>query len=63
MDWIVMGTRKDDPGCSNLGTIAESDTNKGYPKFKRVNPIIDWDYHSVWKFILDFKIPYCKLYD
>jgi hypothetical protein len=35
-----MGSRKDDPYCSHLGEIADSDVHKGYPNFKRVNPII-----------------------
>jgi phosphoadenosine phosphosulfate reductase len=28
-----------------------------------VNPIIDWSTPDVWRFIRDFKVPYCKLYD
>ena len=58
-----MGSRKDDPGCAKLGHIAESDTHKGYPSFKRVNPIIDWSYTFLWNFIRDFSIPYCILYN
>ena len=63
IEWIIMGSRKDDPGCGKLGFIAESDTHKGYPQFKRVNPIIDWSYNFVWTFIKDFSIPYCVLYN
>ena len=58
-----MGSRRDDPGCSKLNEISESDVHKGYPPFKRINPIIDWSYEGVWKFIREYKIPYCKLYD
>lgn len=65
-----MGSRRDDPGCgitflilAKLKEISESDVHKGYPAFKRICPIIDWDYSTVWKFIKDYKIPYCKLYD
>ena len=29
----------------------------------RVNPILDWSYENIWKFILDFEIPYCSLYN
>lgn len=54
-----MGSRRDDPGCANLGSLAVSDVDKGYPKFTRVNPIIEWSCSSVWKFIKDFGIPYC----
>jgi FAD synthetase len=40
-----------------------SDTNKGYPEFVRLNPIIFWSYEQVWTFIKGFQIPYCSLYD
>ena len=46
-----------------LQEISESDVHKGYPEFKRICPIIDWSYERVWKFIKDYHIPYCKLYD
>ena len=58
-----MGSRRDDPGCSKLGLIAQSDTHKGYPDFKRVNPIIDWNYSFLWRFIKEYQIPYCTLYN
>jgi phosphoadenosine phosphosulfate reductase len=28
-----------------------------------VNPIIEWTDEEVWKFIKDYNVPYCKLYD
>lgn len=58
-----MGSKKSDPYCQHLEKISPSDINKGYPPFFRINPIIDWSYEQVWTFILDFNIPYCKLYD
>ena len=29
----------------------------------RVNPIIDWQYEDVWRFLLATRTPYCSLYD
>ena len=46
-----MGSRNDDPHCENLELITKSDTDKGYPSFERVNPIIKWNYTNVWKAI------------
>ena len=43
--------------------INPSDEDKGYPPFKRVNPIINWTYTNIWDFIKTYKIPYCCLYD
>jgi FAD synthetase len=37
--------------------------HKGYPNFKRVNPIIDWNCSYVWKVIRELGLPYCKLYN
>jgi FAD synthetase len=58
-----MGTRKDDPGCGLLGEFANSDVEKGYPQFIRVNPIIEWNYRYVWDVIRALELPYCSLYD
>jgi len=38
-------------------------TTAGWPVFMRVNPILEWGYHSVWAFIKYYKLPYCSLYD
>lgn len=29
----------------------------------RAHPILSWDYQQVWRFLVDFELPYCKLYD
>ena len=29
----------------------------------QVNPILHWDYASVWQFLRAFRLPYCVLYD
>lgn len=58
---IFMGTRHTDPSCARLEELAPS--TPGWPAFMRINPILDWTYSDVWKFILAMDIPYCSLYD
>lgn len=58
---FVMGTRRSDPGTEDLEHFSPS--TPGYPPFMRVNPILNWGYDDVWKFIRALKLPYCVLYD
>lgn len=60
---IYMGTRITDPYCGHLTEICESDYNKGWPRFTRVNPILYFSFENVWDFFHDLKVPYCSLYD
>lgn len=37
-------------------------SDNGWPKFIRINPILNWDYSDIWKYLDDYNIPYCILY-
>ncbi|TBU63367.1 hypothetical protein BD310DRAFT_841331 [Dichomitus squalens] len=58
---IVIGTRRGDPHGAKLGF--RNPTDDGWPRFVRVNPIINWAYADVWAYLRRFRIPYCSLYD
>lgn len=63
IDGIFMGTRRSDLTHKNRSIEPFARTDGDWPDFLRISPILDWDFHQVWKFILDLKIPYCPLYD
>ena len=56
-----MGTRKGDPNSQYLSYFSPTDGN--WPSLMRVNPIINWEYEHVWKFVRGLYLPYPKLYD
>ncbi|KAF2239948.1 adenine nucleotide alpha hydrolases-like protein [Viridothelium virens] len=58
---ILVGTRRTDPHGENLTHFDETD--RGWPRFMRVHPVIDWHYAEIWTFIRHLEIPYCPLYD
>jgi len=58
---ILIGTRRTDPHGAKLGF--RNPTDSDWPKFERVNPIINWSYSDVWAYLRQFDVPYCKLYD
>jgi len=58
---ILIGTRRSDPFSEELSSCVA--TSSGWPKVMRVHPILDWDYQTVWSFLQELQIPYCRLYD
>lgn len=58
---IFVGTRRTDPHGANLTFFDETD--RGWPKFMRVHPVIDWHYAEVWAFLRFLGVEYCGLYD
>lgn len=43
---VFMGTRRTDPHSEFLEHF--SPTDKGWPQFMRINPMIDWCYVDIW---------------
>ena len=58
---IFVGTRRTDPHGEDLGHF--NTTDRGWPEFMRIHPVIDWHYVEIWTFIRELEIPYCRLYD
>ncbi|KAF8476962.1 hypothetical protein BDZ91DRAFT_787574 [Kalaharituber pfeilii] len=58
---IFVGTRRTDPHGGKLTFFDRTD--KGWPDFMRVHPVIDWHYQEIWAFLRYLEIPYCPLYD
>ncbi|KAH6998995.1 hypothetical protein AUP68_13604 [Ilyonectria robusta] len=58
---IFMGTRRTDPHAEQLTHFDVTD--KDWPQFMRVHPVIDWHYVEIWAFIRHLEIPFCELYN
>ncbi|KAL9049112.1 MAG: hypothetical protein Q9162_007383 [Coniocarpon cinnabarinum] len=58
---IFVGTRRTDPHGASLTHF--DPTDRGWPSFMRIHPVIDWHYQEIWAFIRHLQIPYCQLYD
>ncbi|KAL2142861.1 hypothetical protein VTI28DRAFT_692 [Corynascus sepedonium] len=58
---IFLGTRRTDPHGELLKHF--DPTDKGWPQFIRVHPVIDWHYVEIWAFIRRLQIPFCELYN
>jgi FAD synthetase len=59
---FVLGTRAGDSNAAGQDVFCPSSLWMPVP-FMRVNPILKWSYGQVWKFLRDFELPYCSLYD
>lgn len=57
----ILGSRRTDPYCGELQSFQRTD--HGWPDLIRINPLLDWTCDDVWGYLLDNKVPYCRLYD
>ena len=58
---ILMGTRQLDPSSEGLHPFQSTD--RDWPNFLRVMPILSWSYREVWGHLRGEGVPYCPLYD
>ncbi|KAK5107888.1 hypothetical protein LTR62_000598 [Meristemomyces frigidus] len=58
---IFVGTRRTDPHGAKLKHF--DPTDRGWPAFMRIHPVIDWHYAEVWTFLREVGVEYCELYD
>ena len=58
---IFVGTRRTDPHGANLSPF--DPTDRGWPPFMRIHPVLEWRYGEVWAFLKYFDVEYCGLYD
>ncbi|KAH7031477.1 uncharacterized protein B0I36DRAFT_289566 [Microdochium trichocladiopsis] len=58
---VFVGTRRTDPHGGKLTFFDETD--RDWPRFMRIHPVIDWHYREIWGFIRALQVPYCPLYD
>ena len=58
---VLLGTRTCDPNGAGADTFQPS--SAGWPTFVRVNPLLHWAYHDVWRFLRGFNLPFCELYE
>jgi FAD synthetase len=62
LDSIFLGRRYGDPYVTG-DTIAIEPSSIDWPTITLINPILNWDYHEIWYFLLSRNIPYCELYN
>lgn len=55
------GIRLTDPYGSKTSLIQKTDND--WPQILLVNPLLHWSYGDIWKYILNYNLEYCKLYD
>lgn len=60
IEGIFMGTRRADPKGVNMEYFSK--TTPGWPEYTLINPILDFSYSQIWKYLIDGHIPICSLY-
>jgi FAD synthetase len=58
---VLLGTRTCDP--NGRGADAFQPSSRGWPPFMRVNPLLRWSYHDIWRCLRGFGLPFCALYE
>ena len=58
---VFVGTRRTDPHGGNLSPFDMTD--RGWPSFMRVHPVLEWKYVEIWAFLRYFGTEWCPLYD
>ncbi|XBW38547.1 hypothetical protein QEN19_004135 [Hanseniaspora menglaensis] len=58
---ILLGTRATDAKHYKMTKIQPTDKN--YPKFIRIQPILNWKLSNVWSFLIFSDEQHCQLYD
>ena len=58
---VFVGTRRTDPHGENLSPF--SMTDRGWPSFMRVHPVLEWKYVEIWAFLRYLGVDWCPLYD
>lgn len=58
---VFIGNRRTDPNSASLEAFTPTDSD--WPPVMRVSPIIEWNFHDVWRYIKALEVPYCTLYD
>ena len=60
IQYIFMGQRRGDPYCESL-SLLQPISYAGFEHICRINPIFDWSYHQVWKYLTNKLV--CRLYN